>query len=75
MPYREALSRREQHGWTEARAKAQGPQSGTGFCPSRREAVRREQAKRDNARNLEWYRRGLRLCLLLGTGAFFDGTI
>jgi len=45
---KEALSRREQRGWTGARAKARPPRSGGGFCPSRREAARREQGKRDN---------------------------
>ncbi len=40
------LSRREQRGWSGARGKAQPPQSGGGFCPSRSEAARREQAKR-----------------------------
>ena len=44
---REALSRREQRGWSAAKAKAQGPRSGTGFCLSRSEAARREQAQRD----------------------------
>ena len=40
------LSRREQPGWTGARASA-GPQGGPQTSPSRREAGRREQAKRD----------------------------
>ena len=44
---KEALSRREQRGWNAAKAKAQGPRSGTGFCLSRSEAARREQAQRD----------------------------
>jgi len=33
--------------WSGAKAKAQGPQSGAGFCLSRSEAARREQAQRD----------------------------
>ena len=48
----EAQSRCEQRGWSEARAKAQPPQSGGGFCPRRREAARREQAKRDKTEAL-----------------------
>ena len=43
---REALSRRAQRGWTEARARG-GPQ-GPDTSPNRREAARREQAKRDS---------------------------
>ena len=35
---------------TGARAKTQPPQSGGGFCPSWREAARREQAER----NQDW---------------------
>ena len=41
------LSRREQRGWTEARA-SEGPQGGPQTSPSRREAARREQARRDS---------------------------
>ena len=44
----EVRSRCEQRGWNGARAKVQGPQSGTEFCPSRSEAARREQAEHDN---------------------------
>ena len=39
-------SRREQREWTEARASA-GPQGGPETSPSRREAARRKQARRD----------------------------
>ena len=42
-------SRREQPGWTGAKGKAQGGRSPAGFALSRREAGRREQARRDNA--------------------------
>ena len=42
------LSRREQPGWTGARASA-GPQGGPQTSPSRKEAGRREQARRDIA--------------------------
>jgi hypothetical protein len=42
-----ALRRREHRGWSGAKAKAQGPQSETGFCLSRSKTARREQAKRD----------------------------
>ena len=48
----EALSRREQRGWSEARASA-GPQSGPETSPNRSEAARREQAKRDNREALK----------------------
>ena len=44
----EARSRREQRGWSAAKAKAQGLRSGSGFCLSRSEAARREQAQRDS---------------------------
>ena len=43
---REAPNRREQRGWTGARASG-GPRSGPQTSPSQREAARREQARRD----------------------------
>lgn len=50
--HKEARSRSEQHGWSKAKGKAQPPQSGGGFSLSRSEAVRREQAQRDNCKAL-----------------------
>ena len=43
----EALSRREQRGWSAARASA-GPHIGPETSPNQSEAARCEQAKRDN---------------------------
>ena len=46
----QALSRREQPGWTAARARNQGQHSCPVSSPRRREAGRREQAQRDGRR-------------------------
>ena len=48
MRKKEAPSRREQCGWSEARAKAQPPSGRPVFCPSRSESAPREQARPDS---------------------------
>ena len=47
---KERPSRCEQHGWTEVKAKSEGPRSGSVLSLNRREAVRREQAGRDHGK-------------------------
>ena len=52
----QARSRREQPGWTATRARNQGQQSCPVSSPRRREAGRREQAKRDGWRiQKKWF--------------------
>ena len=49
--WQKRLNRREQYGWTEAKNTNQDGRSPYICVLSRREAVRREQVKRDNAVN------------------------